>query len=51
MNNQFLSSLIGSAAGAYGGGAGGFASAGMSQAQPGGAFGANTTGFGNFTLS
>jgi hypothetical protein len=50
MNNQFLSSLIGAAAGG-GGGGGGFASAGMSQAQPGGSFGANTTGFGNFKLS
>jgi hypothetical protein len=51
MNNQFLSSLIGSAAGGFGGGGGGFSSAGMSQAQPGGNFGANTTGFGNFKLN
>jgi hypothetical protein len=51
MNNQFLSSLIGAASGGMGGGGGGFASAGMSQAQPGGSFGANTTGFGNFKLS
>jgi len=51
MNNQFLSSLIGSAAGAYGGGGGGFSTNGMSQLQPGGNFSAGSGGFGNFTLS
>lgn len=51
MNNQFLSSLIGSAAGAYGGGAAGgmFSTAGMSQLQPGGAF--TGTGGSSFRLN
>ena len=54
MNNQFLSSLIGSAAGAYSPGAGGgtpFATNGMSQMQAGGGFSAGSGGFGNFKLS
>jgi hypothetical protein len=48
MNNQFLSSLIGSAAGAYSGG--GFSTNGMSQSQPGGGFSAGSGGFGNFRV-
>jgi hypothetical protein len=51
MNNQFLSSLIGSASGGFGGGGGGVSTAGMSQAQPGGSFSAGSGGFGNFKLS
>jgi len=52
MNNQFLSSLIGSAAGAYNPSAagGGMSINGMSQLQPGGGFSAGTGGFGNFKV-
>jgi hypothetical protein len=52
MNNQFLSSLIGSASGGFGGGGGaGIPTNGMSQSQPGGGFSAGSGGFGNFKLS
>jgi hypothetical protein len=52
MNNQFLSSLIGSAAGSYNpaAGGGGMSINGMSQLQPGGGFSAGTGGFGNFIV-
>lgn len=51
MNNQFLSSLIGSASGGFGGGGGSpFATNGMSQMQAGGGFSAGSGGFGNFKI-